>query len=154
MIAWTRLTLILASLWSSALIAWLMPDKIKATDAFIQIVPSICATLAGFLLTAMVLMADKMTSDITSWRLLHLLKSENEARLSRYSVVFVLFVITSFLVTGLSALDRSSEWYRFIEKISFGLTILCFYASLTLPYILRSIISNKVEIEIKSRIPR
>ena len=151
MIAWGRLIVIAGALMSSALIAFLLPSTVKATDIFIQIVPGVCATLAGFLLTAMVLVADKISYSSASWRLIYLVKGENGARLSRYSAVFVLLVVTSFLVTVLSAIDKTNQWFAIIERLAFALTTLSFYAALTLPFILRSIISNAYEIEIKSR---
>jgi hypothetical protein len=151
LIAWGRLTFIAAALCSSIVLASLLPSTVKATDMFVQIVPSVCATLAGFLLTAMVLIADKTATPASSWRLVHLLKFENGARLSRYGAVFILFVFTAFFVTGLSALDRSGTSFETVERIAFALTALCFYASLTLPSILKSIISDRFELEIKSR---
>ena len=151
MIAWGRLVLLAGALLSSGLIALSIPESVKATDAFIQIVPGLCGTLAGFLLTAMVLVADKISYSSASWRLLYLIRDENEARISRYSAVFILFVINAFIVTLLSSIDKTSNWFLAIERFAFALTILSFYAALTLPFILRSIISNTYEIEIKSR---
>jgi len=121
------------------------------TDA-INIIVTIFSILAGFLVAIIAIIGDPSSLPSGGWKRARLGSEILRARLTRHKLLFLLYLITLFLIF-ISVLVRNKIYFLdlWIERVYLFLSVSAFIFSFKLPSSLMKLHMERIEQEIKSR---
>lgn len=142
--AWTRINFGIFSVAVSLIATIAFGDRLANDSGTIGVIATIFSILSGVLIAVISILGDPSMIMDQSWRQSYLKSGEIQRKLHRNTDVFVLYVVLLAACFSFSLL-KSEDWLFFWnQRICFFLTILAFLASLSLPYSLKAIQSQRL----------
>lgn len=144
-IAWTRINFTIGSGAVALIATAAFGDRLTNDAGVLGIIATIFSILSGVLIAVISILGDPSMIMDQSWRHSYVKASEVQRKLHRNTDIFVLYVtlLGCLLIFALMKVDDPLYW--FVQRASFFLTVLGFFASLALPYALTAIQKQRLE---------
>lgn len=150
-IAWGRVMYAVASIVASGVLTYLYGDHLHNTTDIITVIAAVFSILAGVLIAIVSILGDPSMLMDQSWRHTYLSSLEIQRKLHRKIDVFVLYIVILAALFVFAMLDdRTTNFYKIVQKIVFFLSVMGFFASLSLPFSLVKIQKDRLAAAIKS----
>lgn len=154
-VAWGRLLFLGAALVASGLTGWLGQPLISNNTDAINTIVTIFSILAGFLIAVITFIAEPALARAKDWQELQTLKPEVEKKLTRQSLLFVLYLATLGLALAMFLVpDDCRNVLVWFERIFLGLAVFIFLLSFTLPGSLMKIQMERYESILSNSAPK
>lgn len=145
-----RITWIVCSLVASGALTYFFRETLTNKPEILGVVAAIFSILAGVLIAVISILGDPSMLLDQSWRHSYLSAQETQRKIHRQTDVFIIYVLLLVSLFAFMLCPTALPLYAWLQGVTFFLTVLAFLASLTLPFILRSIQKDRLDRVIKS----
>jgi uncharacterized membrane protein YvlD (DUF360 family) len=149
-IAHGRIAWIVCSLAASGVLTYFFRETLTNKPEVLGVVAAIFSILAAVLIAVISILGDPSMLLDQSWRHSYLSAQETQRKIHRQTDVFIIYVLLLVSLFAFMICPNTLSLYAWLQGVSFFLTVLAFLASLTLPFILRSIQRDRLDRVIKS----
>ncbi len=151
--AWGRIGGTSAALVASLIATYFFGGALSNKTDVLSFIASIFSILAGVLIAVISILGDPSMLLDHSWRHSYLSAEETQRKIHRQTDIFVVYVSLLVSLFVFMLVEPSAKLYWLIQHLSFFLTVLAFFASLSLPFTLREIQRTRLKRAIK-QIPK
>lgn len=145
-----RIAWIACSLLASGVLTYFFRETLPNKPDVLGVIAAIFSILAGVLIAVISILGDPSMLLDQSWRHSYLSAQETQRKIHRQTDVFIIYVLLLVSLFAFMLCPTALPLYAWLQGVTFFLTVLAFLASLTLPFILRSIQRDRLDRVIKS----
>lgn len=143
--AWARLFLTAVSIIASLVLTYLFAHTLTNKPDVLAVVAAIFAILAGVLIVIISVLGDPSMLLDQSWRHSFISAQETQRKIHRQTDIFLIYIALLSSIFAYMITPEGSAAYSSLRAICFFLICLAFFASLSLPFVLRSIQKTRLE---------
>lgn len=129
----------------SGVATYLFADMLSNAPDVLGVIAAIFSILAGVLIAVVSILGDPSMLLDQSWRHSYLSAEETQRKIHRQTDVFLVYVLLLVTLFAFMLCPNASDAYRPLQLATFFLTTLAFFASLSLPFTLRSIQKTRLD---------
>ena len=144
-IAYGRLFWGAAAVLGSVVLTYFFGGALSNDPNILGVIASIFSILAGVLIAVISILGDPSMLLDQSWRHSYLSAEETQRKIHRQTDVFMIYVLLLISLFAFMLCSGNASYFWWLQRITFFLTALAFFASLSLPFTLRSIQRKRLD---------
>lgn len=143
-IAWGRINFSIIAIGVSLVATVAFGERLNNDPDTIGIIATVFSILSGVLIAVISILGDPSMIMDQSWRHSYLKSQEIQRKLHRNTDIFLLYIVLLATSLAFVLVDAADPLFVWLQRACFFLIVLAFVASLSLPFSLKKIQSQRL----------